>query len=151
MIATVTAEVLSRWLGISERLVRELARKGIVIKAGRNRFELEASVRNVIADQRRTIVGKGGATVASQAAKERARLAAAMADRAELKNAAERGSLLDSAAVERQWTQDYASVRARMLAVPSRAAQRLPHLGAHDVSEIDREIRDALAEAGEGG
>jgi phage terminase Nu1 subunit (DNA packaging protein) len=38
-----------------------------------------------------------------------------------------------------------------MLAVPSRAAQRLPHLGAHDVSEIDREVRDALAEAARSG
>ena len=37
-------------------------------------------------------------------------------------------------------------VRARMLAVPSRAAQRLPHMTAHDVGEIDREIRDALSE-----
>jgi phage terminase Nu1 subunit (DNA packaging protein) len=33
-----------------------------------------------------------------------------------------------------------------MLAVPSRAAQRLPHMTAHDVGEIDREIRDALSE-----
>jgi hypothetical protein len=31
-----------------------------------------------------------------------------------------------------------------MLSVPSRAAQRLPHMTAHDVGEIDREIRDAL-------
>src|SRR5262249_10134752 len=37
----------------------------------------------------------------------------------------------------------------RLLAVPSRAGQRLPHLGAHDVGEIDREIRDALSELGE--
>jgi hypothetical protein len=30
------------------------------------------------------------------------------------------------------------------------AEQRLPHMTAHDVGEIDREIRDALMELGEG-
>jgi len=39
-------------------------------------------------------------------------------------------------------------VRAGMLAVPSRCAQRLPGLTAHDVSEIDREVRAALTEVG---
>jgi phage terminase Nu1 subunit (DNA packaging protein) len=92
---TVPAEVLARWLGVSERLVRELARKGIVVKAGRNAFKLEESVRSVVEDQRRTIAGKGGASIAAQAAKERSRLAAAMADKAELQNAATRGALLD--------------------------------------------------------
>jgi phage terminase Nu1 subunit (DNA packaging protein) len=37
-----------------------------------------------------------------------------------------------------------------MLAVPSRVSQRLPHLLAHDLSEIDLEIRAALAELGSG-
>jgi phage terminase Nu1 subunit (DNA packaging protein) len=36
-------------------------------------------------------------------------------------------------------------VRAGLLAVPSRVAARLPHLTAHDILEIDREIRAALA------
>ena len=36
----------------------------------------------------------------------------------------------------------------RLLAVPSRAAQRLPHITAHDMGEVDREIRDALMELG---
>jgi hypothetical protein len=34
------------------------------------------------------------------------------------------------------------------LAVPSRAAQRLPHMTAHDMGEVDPEIRDALMELG---
>jgi hypothetical protein len=36
------------------------------------------------------------------------------------------------------------SGRRNVLAVPSRAAQRLPHLSAHDVAEIDREVLTAL-------
>jgi phage terminase Nu1 subunit (DNA packaging protein) len=41
------------------------------------------------------------------------------------------------------------TVRAGMLAVPSRVQQRLPHLIAHDVAQIDREVRDVLAEIAE--
>jgi phage terminase Nu1 subunit (DNA packaging protein) len=53
-------------------------------------------------------------------------------------------------AVEREWTSILTGVRARMLAVPSRAGQRLPNLSTHDIGEIDREIRDGLAELGDG-
>jgi phage terminase Nu1 subunit (DNA packaging protein) len=35
-----------------------------------------------------------------------------------------------------------------MLAVPSRVAQRLPHLTAHDVAEIDAEVCAVLTEIG---
>jgi phage terminase Nu1 subunit (DNA packaging protein) len=35
------------------------------------------------------------------------------------------------------------------LTVPSRVSQRLPHLTAHDVAEIDAEVREALTEIGE--
>ena len=144
----VTAEVLGRWLGVSDRLVRELARRGIVVKAGANKYRLEESVRRVVEDQRRTIVGKGGASIAAQAAKERARLAAAMADKAELQNALLRGTAIDSGAVEREWTGILAGVRARSLAVPSRCAARLPHLTVHDIAALDAEIREMLSELG---
>jgi phage terminase Nu1 subunit (DNA packaging protein) len=33
-----------------------------------------------------------------------------------------------------------------LLAVPSRVQQRLPHLTAHDVAEIDREVRAMLTQ-----
>ena len=81
---------------------------------------------------------------------ERARLARAQAELAEQKLAHQRGSLLECGAVEREWTDVLRTVRAGMLAVPSRVAQRLPHLTPHDVSEIDAEIRAALAEIGGG-
>jgi phage terminase Nu1 subunit (DNA packaging protein) len=45
-----------------------------------------------------------------------------------------------------EWSGVLRTVRAGMLAVPSRAAQRLPHLSAHDVAEIDAEVRAALVE-----
>jgi phage terminase Nu1 subunit (DNA packaging protein) len=72
---------------------------------------------------------------------QRARLAAAQADLAELKAKKLSGELVEAAAVEAEWSAILRSVRAAMLAVPSRVAQRLPHLTAHDVAEIDREVR----------
>jgi phage terminase Nu1 subunit (DNA packaging protein) len=62
------------------------------------------------------------------------------------KNAAARGELLDAGAVEREWSDILRCVRAGMLAVPSRAGARLPHLTPHDVAEIDTEVRDVLTE-----
>ena len=84
----------------------------------------------------------------AKVSKERARLAAAQADLAELKAERERGGILDADAVEREWSGVLRTVRAGMLAVPSRVAQRLPHLSAHDVAEIDQEVRAVLAEIG---
>lgn len=79
---------------------------------------------------------------------ERARLARAQAELAETKLARQRGALLDAEAVEREWSDVLRTVRAGMLAVPSRVAQRLPHLSAHDVAEIDNEVRAALTVTG---
>ena len=86
----------------------------------------------------------------ARATAEKARLLAAQADLAEAKLAHQRGALLDAGAVEAEWSGILRTVRAGMLAVPSRCAQRLPGLTAHDVSEIDREVRAALTEVGTG-
>jgi phage terminase Nu1 subunit (DNA packaging protein) len=89
------------------------------------------------------------AAILTNAAADRARLAAAQADLAELKAARLRGSLLDAEAVQNEWSAILRTVRAGMLAVPSLVAQRLPHLTAHDFAVIDSEIREVLTEMGE--
>ncbi len=65
------------------------------------------------------------------------RLARAQASLAELKAARMRGKLLDAAEVERTWGGILRTIRAGLLAVPSRVGARLPHLDATDVAEID--------------
>jgi phage terminase Nu1 subunit (DNA packaging protein) len=60
-----------------------------------------------------------------------------------------RGELVEAKAVEAEWADVLRTVRAGMLAVPSRVAARLPHLSKHDVAEIDAEIRAALTETGQ--
>jgi phage terminase Nu1 subunit (DNA packaging protein) len=49
--------------------------------------------------------------------------------------------LVEAAAVEAEWDDVLRTVWAGLLAVPSRLAARLPHLTAHDVAEIDAEVR----------
>lgn len=65
-----------------------------------------------------------------------------------LKNAAARGKLLDAKEVVADWSSTLRNVRAGMLAMPSRAGARLPHLTPHDVAEIDAEVRAVLTEIG---
>lgn len=88
------------------------------------------------------------AALLAKVTKERGRLASAQADLAEIKAAKMRGALVDAAEVVAEWSGVLRTVRASMLAVPSRVLRRLPHLSAHDVAEIDPEVRDVLSELG---
>ena len=46
MQTSVKVEEIARWFGVSGAAVRQLARRGIVAKAGRGEYDLEQSVRN---------------------------------------------------------------------------------------------------------
>ena len=96
----------------------------------------------------------GGKGVLQASAGTHARLgenaANAQADLAELKAAQARGSLLDAEAVEREWSDVLGTVRTGMLAVPSRAGARLPHLTGHNlrVAPLSGRRKPADAELG---
>jgi phage terminase Nu1 subunit (DNA packaging protein) len=92
-----------------------------------------------------------GGEAAVATARDRGRFARAQADLAEAKAASVRGELVEVSAVEAEWSGILRTVRAGMLAVPSRCAARLPHLTPHDVAEIDREVRTVLTEIGSEG
>lgn len=79
----------------------------------------------------------------------RGKLAYAQARLTEAKLRKFSGELVEAAEVELEWSDMLRTVRAGMLAIPSRVAARLPHLSKHDVAEIDAEIRAALSEIGE--
>lgn len=148
--APVTADELAGLLGIAPRTVRDLAGRGLVVKAGRGRYDLAASVASYCAHLREQAAGRAGDAQAGLAA-ERARQAKEMADNIAMKNAALRGDLVDAKAVTSEWSGILRRLRARMLAVPARVNQRLPFLKPHDVAEIDAELRDALTELGRDG
>lgn len=52
--------VLARWLGVTDKTVRELAKAGIVVRAGRGLYKLEESVRRYCEHIRRTASQRGG-------------------------------------------------------------------------------------------
>lgn len=143
----VTGKVLANVLGVADRTLRDLAERGLVVKAGRGSYELAASVRRYCEHLREIAAGRGGEAGVLDLTAERARLAKEQADAQAIKNATLRGELLPAADVERRWREVLAGVRSRMLAVPSRTRQALAHLTATEVAVIDREVRDALGEA----
>ena len=57
-----------------------------------------------------------------------------------------RGELVPLEDVRADVFEAYSIVRTRLLGVPARAKQRLPHLGAGDVATLDELIREALEE-----
>ncbi len=77
------------------------------------------------------------------------RLKAAQADLAELKFAEAAGELVPAADVERRLVDVFSACKSRLLAIPSRAKQALPHLTTADVLELDKLIREALEELAE--
>lgn len=148
---TVTGRQLAQLLGVTVRTVTDLAGRGIVVRAdgATNRYLLAQSLPRYCAHLRDLATGRGGEAAVVSATAQRARLAKAQADLAETKNAAMRGELVDAAEVEAEWSAILRGVRAGMLAVPSRCASRLGHLTAHDVAEIDAEVRSVLMQLGE--
>ncbi len=145
----VSADVLGVWLDLSVPAISGLARRGVVVRVGRGKYDLQASIHGYCQHLRGQAAGRGGEKAVVGLATERARLAREQADGVAMKNKAMRGELVEASAVEAEWSDMLRTVRAGMLAVPSRCAQRLPHLTAHDVGEIDREVREVLAEEGQ--
>lgn len=145
--AAVTGDELAGLLGIAPRTVRELAGRGLVLKAGRGRYNLAVSVSSYCSHLREQAAGRAGDAQAGLAT-ERARQAKEMADNIALKNAALRGDLVSAAQVTAEWSGVLRRVRARILAVPARVQQSLAFLKQHDVGVIDAELRQALTELG---
>lgn len=137
-----TAAELASLVGVSNNRGRELADRGVFVRVGRNRFDTRASVAAFVAELTRT----AKRPVAADLDREKLRVARETADKLATANAVARRDLLPASEVERAWTAVLRDVRARMLAVPSRVGSRVATLTAHDVREIEREIRDALAE-----
>lgn len=58
------------------------------------------------------------------------------------------GTLVPAAEVEVRWSARVVAARTKLLGLPSRAKQRMPHLTAADLTELDRLVREALEELG---
>jgi len=76
----------------------------------------------------------------------RARRESALADMAEIEVAERRGELVLAAQARADVVSRYIVVKTRLLGVPSRVAQRLPHLAGEVVPILDELLREALEE-----
>ena len=145
---TVDADTVASWLGLTPRRVIGLAKEGAIPTVGRGRYDLRSAVAAYCDTLRRSAAGRG--TVDKEYRDEKTRLAKEQADKISVSNALARRDLLPADEVELEWTGVLRDVRARLMAVPSRVGSRVPTMTAHDVREVEREIRDALAELADG-
>ncbi|MDE0921799.1 terminase small subunit [Aurantimonas coralicida] len=134
----VTIHELSELIGIGERQINALAMRGVFDKTACGRLDTRKAIRAYLAHCKKA----GSADLET----EKIRVQRETADKLELANAATRRELIPAADVEREWASVLRDVRVSMLAIPARVQQRIPHLTAHDIGAIDREIRNALTE-----
>ena len=130
--------------GITPGALTGLVKRGIAVKLGHDAYDLTASTRAYLEHLRGTASGRGGEEQVLTLTGERARLARAQAEAAELKNAQTRGELVKADQVVTEWRGILTDLRAELLALPSRIGTRLPHMTPTDISIIDRELRDIL-------
>ena len=143
-----SAKELASLIGVTERTVRKLAGENRVVRRSTGRYAVRESVAKYCEHLRHMAAQHGDEETALDLTRERARYASEQADAVAIKNAVSRNELLPARDVEARWSAVLRDVKARMLALPARLEQRLGHLSKHDVTAIDREVRDALEEAG---
>lgn len=140
---------LCELLGVRPQTLTDLKRRELAVSVGRDAWDLRETVGRYVAHLRATASGRGGEDHVATLTAERARLAREQADAVALKNAQARGELVEAPAVERAWSDILGRVRSRILAVPSRLRAAAPMTPA-EVERLDRELRDALTELGNG-
>lgn len=139
--AVITADQLGALLGVSGRVVRELAQRQIISRASKGVYPTHASVAAYCAHLREQAAGRSGSVSLTS---ERVRVTTAQAEKLEMANAAARGELIPAREVTATWASILRDVRSAMLAVPNRCGSLLPHLTPHDVATLDGEVRNAL-------
>ena len=144
-ITTTSAPEIARVLGISAAKVAELAVQGVLPRAGRGLFDLAATVQAFIRFKV-GIAAKGDLTARGLMV-QRSRLAKEKADAAERAGKQQAGDLVPADEIEAAWLVLAATMRTRMLAIPTKTASRLAMKTAPQCEAITRkEIHEALAE-----
>lgn len=146
------ARQLGALLGCSDRTIRELRERGVISTGTtRGRFPAAAAVRAIVSHYREVAAGRRNkAGQGFDLVTERARLAAAQADRAELELAHRRGELVDGKAIRLAYVGMVTAARNRLRAIPTKAKTIIPTLAVADVETLETLIDEALTELAEG-
>ena len=123
----VDAPTLARVLGCDERTVHMLARKGLCVRAGRNRYELFESIGNVVDHYRRQAAGHTSADGKADAMKSNAALKDAQRRLLDLKYEELRGELISIPEIEMLWGDLVQATRHLFMSLPARARAAMPH------------------------
>ncbi len=142
-----TVSEVADWLGISGRRVRELRAEGVLPGAAGDDYDLKACVQAYCAHMR-PAAGKssrGGSDAADDLDANRARESRLRGDKLELLNAQLRADLIPADEMENAVGAAFDAVRARILAVPSRAAPLL--VGVKTVLAIQETLTELVHDA----
>lgn len=141
---TVSASVLGRILGVTDRRVRALAQEGLFSKAAQGRYYLQESIHNYIVSLR----------VANDALKpeledelvletEKAKHERIKRHMSELKYSRMKGDSHKSSDVERVMTNMLVNFKSKILALPSKLTPQLTH---KDKVEVEKILTEAVTE-----
>ena len=152
----ITAPELARRLAVDESTVRQGVRTGrlsasLLRARGRLRFDPDRAVKEWTANRGTTRVElDGGVSVDIGLAGARKAVLVAQAKRIELDYAKRAGELVELVKVEASRAAEVVRVRDLILGLAARLKQRLPHLTAADLVEVDRYARELCEELATG-
>ena len=136
-------DLLCKVTGMTDSRHRQLAKTGLFPSPVRAKYDAVKTLAGII-KHIRELQAKAMGTL------EEARLKQLTAERhmAELKLAKERKEALDAEAVFRAWENVVLTIRQKLLALPSKTAPRLAHLGDQGKieAELEREVTAALVD-----
>lgn len=147
---TVNSATLEKMIGVSDRRIRQLAEEGIVIRAAKGRYKLKDSIMNYILTLKVAMEAAGTDSPDGELDLEEEKAIHERVKRhiSELKLQVMKGELHRSGDVERVMTDMLVSIRARLLAMPTKLAPLL--VARNDVgyirTAINREVLEALNE-----
>ena len=130
----VTAPKLAELWGVSRVTVYNLAKKGTIPEPEGGKFDLLKCTQDYMAHLRTLAENTGSSTLAA----ERTRKAREEADKLEMENKIRRGEVATREDIQRAIEQDYASIKAKLLPLPTRVTARVP-----------KKYRPPVLEAGE--
>jgi phage terminase Nu1 subunit (DNA packaging protein) len=136
----------AEWCDITPRTVETYVQEGIFTRVGPNLFALKANNRAYIAKLRAAASGRNSVNEAA-----RGRLLDWKAKQVELKVGELDGNLVNIVDVMAHWDSALRTLRAGVLAIPTRCSARVPGLTREIVYEMDQEIRELLTELGHNG
>ena len=132
-----TSKVVTQWLCLTERRVRQLRDEGVIVEARPGLYELQPTVARYI-----TYIGEAGKETLTN---ERMKLTRAKREAAELENELRKGEVHRTEDIERGIKSMFLNIRSRFLALPAKLSPTLATMGGNQTGIFD-ELKQAIDE-----